>query len=178
MSSDEEELSCTDSEDEIEVEIENKPVYKKISKEEVVLPNLTSDGIVDEKIAKKFPKDILRQCEFCHKYFDKKDMMITMSAENTVCLHCYFWINYDEGLRQLADGQFGIKIVDYILKCSKDHVMDQCQRKTDAGGCFLCEYQLGIKITNIRDPEKIYPDSKKKADNVRKQPSVKIKIKI
>lgn len=99
-------------------------------------------------------------CGYCQKYYMSDMVIKTYDAEDdddlSVCWHCYFWMNYDKSMRSVCDGFKGVKIVDYILKCSPDHIPDKCKRHTIKGGCFLCEHLSGIKIEDIKDSDKLY----------------------
>ena len=67
-----------------------------------------------------------------------------------------FKLNHDETSRKLVDGMYGFTIVDYILTCRNDHDANTCVRNTDAGGCFVCEYMLGMELKGIKNIEKLH----------------------
>jgi len=109
----------------------------------------------------------LKQCAFCNKFF-KQDMVVPIlndnkKNKNTVdeiqCWHCLFWMNYPVSSRKNVDGILGMTIVDYILKCKDVHEMATCTRNSDSGGCFLCEYNLGFPLTDVKDLYKLSDSS-------------------
>ena len=100
-------------------------------------------------------KASLRMCNYCNKYY-RQDMIVPANPENkdpdeTQCWHCLFWMNYAVGVRKSVDGKYGMTIIDYILKCKDIHEMDKCTRNNDSGGCFLCEHNLGLPLTDVKD---------------------------
>jgi hypothetical protein len=100
-------------------------------------------------------KDLVRQCSFCNKFY-KHDMIAPNGKPGDYqCWHCLFWMNHDVNARKNVDGVFGMTIADYVLKCKDVHELDACTRNTDSGGCFLCEYNLGLPITDIKDSSKL-----------------------
>ena len=100
--------------------------------------------------------DTIDMCIFCNKYYTE-DMLISRDdTDNRHCYHCLFWMNYTIKNRKHVDGVFGMTIVDYIQKCKDFHEINTCTKNTDSGGCFLCEYNLGIPITDVIDLDKLY----------------------
>jgi len=125
---------------------------------------LSTDGIsendINYKKLKYVIKKTLKKCDMCgKKYTDDMIIDITNNDEYT-CYHCFFWINYDLSLRDIADNAVNITIAEYILKCKDDHNIALCTRHTEHGGCFLCEYKSGFPIINIRNSTLIYQESK------------------
>lgn len=105
----------------------------------------------------------LKQCTFCNKFF-KKDMVVPVfdnkgsdnnAYDETQCWHCLFWMNYPIPSRKHVDGTYGMTIVDYIIKCKDVHELATCSRNSDSGGCFLCEYNLGFPLTDVKDLYKL-----------------------
>lgn len=93
-------------------------------------------------------------CVMCQKYYNN-DMCTTQDSQEKICYHCLFSMNYPPEMRNMVDGTFGLTIVEYILKCSPDHNQETCTYRTDVGGCFLCEYQLGFPIMDVIDADKL-----------------------
>lgn len=115
---------------------------------------ISTEGISQAEMGHDMAKN-LKQCIFCNKYF-KHDMIVPMNEKNSQdqqCWHCLFWMNY--GNRKNVDGVYGFTIVEYILKCKNVHELDTCTRNTDSGGCFLCEHNLGLQITDVKDLYKL-----------------------
>ena len=94
-------------------------------------------------------------CDICEKLY-MGDMIIDI-----ICYHCFFWLNYDVSLRNNADDTNHLTIVEYIIKCKDDHDTSKCTRNTDKGGCFLCDYKLGIPIIDIKNAKLIYEEEEK-----------------
>lgn len=146
---------CSDNVD------DEKPVEKKSSSKtkKEIKQSIEMDGIsVDEfnAIVDVNSKKNTMMCIYCEKYYGI-DMVTDKYAEDMMCIHCFFWMNYDMKLRKTCDGgTIGITIVEYVLKCSEQHDSTKCKRHTNHGGCFLCEYKMGIKIENIKDSDKLY----------------------
>lgn len=127
----------------------------------------------DELTSTKEPKEYLTEgsptqlsgdmmaCTFCQRYyaedmFDPEDLMDDGMMDMLSCWHCFFWMNYEPKLRSQCDGvKSGMTIANYILKCRNNHVTAQCKRKTNIGGCFLCEHLEGFPIVDIIDGHKI-----------------------
>jgi hypothetical protein len=97
----------------------------------------------------------LHQCLICFKYF-KEDMVVPLDGQDQQCWHCLFWMNYSIDLRKQVDGAYGMSIAEYILKCKDVHTSDTCTRNSDNGGCFLCEFNIGIPITDINNLDILY----------------------
>lgn len=121
---------------------------------------LSTEGVVEgsneyNKLSHDF-KNTLKRCSTCEKVFSS-DMISNPNDdyEQLNCWHCFFWINYDSSLRSQCDGTYGLTIADYVVKCRDDHSYDKCTRKSDNGGCFLCEHKIGLDIPNIIGGEKI-----------------------
>jgi len=95
-------------------------------------------------------------CSFCQRIFNNDMLIPAEQGIERQCYHCLFTMNYPIKNRVHVDGTLGLSIADYILKCKDVHVLDMCTRKSDNGGCFLCEYNLGIPITDIKELEKLY----------------------
>ena len=130
-------------------------VKKKSKSIKLNLDNITTEGLSLQDLDGAdytSVKENIKGCNYCGKYY-KLDMCIpTFEKDDDVsCWHCFFWMNYSLAIRKNADGVYGMTIVDYILKCSAIHETDKCQRNTDSGGCFLCEYNLGLPVTDIKD---------------------------
>ena len=100
----------------------------------------------------------LKGCTCCNKYY-RPDMLVPPTPgddpNESQCWHCFFWMNYSVPMRKQADGKHGMTISEYILKCKDLHELDKCTRNTDSGGCFLCEYNLGLPIIDIKDLYKL-----------------------
>jgi len=114
---------------------------------------ITSLSEEEYKKVPRFKKTNFAQCVLCGMY---RDISITLIKDGTMqCWDCYFWINYDVGQRENCDGVDGPCIVDYVLKCSKYHTTP-CKRQTEAGGCFLCDYNNGFDIPKIKNKYKLH----------------------
>jgi hypothetical protein len=111
-------------------------------------------GMLYNNVDKNLSKTVAL-CFLCEKIY-MNDMLVP-SEINTErqCYHCLFAMNYPVTNRKKVDGTFGMFIVDYILKCKDVHELDACTKKSDSGGCFLCEYNLGIPITDVKNLEKL-----------------------
>lgn len=137
----------------------SKPKSDK-SPSETVSTNmiLSTEGLTyDEKNAMNIQKG-LPFCDYCHKFYSS-DMIFPLSFKtySQKCYHCLFWMNYPIDARATVDGVHGgLTIREYIMKCKDIHVTETCPRKSDTGGCFLCEFNLGMPITDIKDADKLY----------------------
>lgn len=98
-------------------------------------------------------KKTLKYCEMCGKFYSN-DMMIGNEGEN--CWHCFYWMNYDLACRHFSDGVYGLSIAEYVLKCKDDHDISTCTRRSDHGGCFICEFLMGFPIIDIKDAFLLY----------------------
>jgi hypothetical protein len=139
---------------------EDIPDELKIKKILDIDEKILSEGIDDIEYIKKdinFHKYIFKNCTYCFKFYDL-EMIADSYADEIMCWHCFFWINHDISLRKNCDGTLGMTVVDYIKKCHEVHDTTKCKRQTDQGGCFLCEYKVGMKITDIKDIYKLYPE--------------------
>lgn len=120
---------------------------------------ITTEGLLDnDNIYKKMSfqqKKNTRKCTFCFKNYNV-DMFVDYESIELMCWHCLFWLNYDINNRKDVDGNLGMCISEYIHKCQQDHNIELCTKRTDQGGCFLCEYKLGYVLTDIKDPCIIY----------------------
>jgi len=157
-----------------EDDVEMKPVKesKKMNKNhnvEIALEHITTDGASADELA-NVGSDILKSlihCTFCNFYY-KQDMIVPFQKNDDnnnnnnnknnknndeQCWHCFYWMNY--GSRKEVDGKYGNTIGDYIIKCKDVHEMNKCTRNSDSGGCFLCEYNLGLPITDVIGIEKL-----------------------
>lgn len=77
-------------------------------------------------------------------------------GNDQTCYHCYNWMNYSIYSRDGIDGKNGnMYIVDYILKCRDDHDPCECDKNSEMGGCFLCDFILGEPIDKIMYPERL-----------------------
>lgn len=98
-------------------------------------------------------------CSICNKWFEENMMIPSQNPEETTCMHCYFWLNYDVAIREIADCQYvdyGISAVNYVSLCSEEHCMAECPRH---GACLLCDFRNGVRITNIVGADALYPDN-------------------
>lgn len=135
-------------------------VKSKQNKKNTNILTLTTEGVLYEK---KHSYKNLSQCTMCQVFYDADTMFMPLEDDLT-CSHCYYWMNYDETSRMNADVKYGILglcVAKYVLKCNIDHDSTKCTRKTNTGGCFLCEYKIGIKIENILTPEVLYGETAK-----------------
>jgi hypothetical protein len=104
--------------------------------------------------------NVLFKCTTC-AFTYQPDIKSSDENEDNMCLHCYYWIYY---VTRLEDSK--IPIVDYILKCSDEHEPDKCTKMTDAGGCYLCEYKLGMLLDDIPNYSKLLNKDSTVPDNV------------
>lgn len=137
---------------------ENEDVEQKPKNE--YSQEISTEGITMEEMSEldiNIKNLNLKQCTYCNKFY-KEDMIIPViddTNNESQCWHCLFWMNYTIPSRNLVDGTYGMTIVEYILKCKDVHEIASCTRNSDNGGCFLCEYNLGIPITDIKDLHKL-----------------------
>lgn len=166
---DDDEIVLNESDDDSEYEDEagfflndnvNNNVNNKIdnninNKEDNVL--ISTEGISEEDniVSNYVRSKNLKKCDVCQRYYSL-DMIVDPEGLDSMCWHCLFWMNYDITCRKDVDGNLGMCIADYIYKCEKDHNMEICTKRTDQGGCFLCEYKLGYILSDIKDIWKIY----------------------
>jgi hypothetical protein len=125
-----------------------------VSTEGIAMDELPNQGLDANSLFLKYG---LKQCGFCNKFF-KQDMIIPNKSggqDDTQCWHCLFWMNYSVQTRKQVDGSHGMTIADYIMKCKDIHEIKTCTRNSDSGGCFLCEYNLGLPLTDIKDVYKL-----------------------
>lgn len=119
---------------------------------------IDSEGlsIGDYNMLNKDSKTDLYLCNICGKYY-KNDMILDSNEPEPQCLHCFYWLNSTMEVRNKIDGFCGKYIVDYIIKCRDTHVIDNCTRNSDQGGCFVCLHLLGIEIDGLKNAEKLVP---------------------
>jgi len=114
---------------------------------------LTTEGVSELDVIKLSHQTQtgLRQCECCIKFFEPNMICNQIEKDAMVqCHHCYFWMNYSN--KEMCDsGVYGPSIVEYILNCQDAHKTETCTRLTDAGGCFLCEFKLGLPMDDIKN---------------------------
>jgi hypothetical protein len=118
---------------------------------------LSTDGVLNDGTT-HIPSSVINSvhsCVYCNKIYTADMIMDIHDINDKSCWHCFFWMNYDISMRKTCDGAMGLTIADYILKCTDDHVIEGCIRMSDVGGCFLCEYKLGLPILSIKDGHKI-----------------------
>lgn len=133
---------------------------------------LGTDGVHEDSL-RTIERFDAHRCSYCARYYEL-DMIIPENYDS-ICLHCYFWINYSMENRKKVDvGK--MKVVDYILKCRSDHNMEQCQRNTPSGGCFLCEHLIGMKIEGIKNHELLMDEDKKAKSKEQYTPDFTIDI--
>lgn len=104
-------------------------------------------------------KELLKNsdvCSLCQKFYNNDMLIPAEKGTERQCYHCLFSMNYPVGNRKHVDGMMGMTIVDYIFKCKDIHMSDICTMKSDSGGCFLCEYNIGLPITDVKDLDKLY----------------------
>ena len=157
-----ESLPDVESEDEIEVKpkkSEKKKVYRSLSE-------ISTEGVVGESPLYSglslSDRNGLLDCDACGKFFRTDMVTHTEGHWGKVCYHCLFFMHYVD--RAKVDGVDGrIRIVDYIQKCAATHKsLAVCPRKSDTGGCILCEYNFGIPLEGIKNPEVLGGEPKKK----------------
>jgi hypothetical protein len=169
----EEYISNSDSENEEEIKYQflEEEIQEDNKQNININMTITTDGIneTDESYYKleKSLQNLLNKCSMCQKLYDKNMINNLDDSYNLICWHCFFWINYDVSLRSQCDGTHGLTIVEYVLKCRKDHNTNKCTRNSDSGGCFLCENIIGLDILNIIDGEKINQDQDKNTSKVK-----------
>lgn len=104
----------------------------------------------------------LQQCDYCQRFYTGELIIPTTEDDVTICQHCHFTLYYDLSARKEGDekyANFGISVSSYILNFAKDHNVEKCTKKTNMGGCFLCEYRNGFIIEGINNPELIYKNT-------------------
>lgn len=146
--------------------------------------NIITEGL-NHSDYKKMSKDKisnLAMCSNCQKYYNT-DFFVALENDDDICQHCFFWINYDEDSRLNIDkkySNFGITVANYVITCHQNHNFETCTRRTDTGGCLLCDYKLGIPIQNILNPELLYPpelsESKNQLDEPKEEPDNPLKF--
>lgn len=143
-------------EDEEETDNEEPGVLSNDSSNQQKHP-ISTEGLTHEEISiyKISPNDC-KKCNFCNKYYGH-DMIVPIydKDDEVQCWHCLFWMNYASEMRKTVDGTFGMTIADYIMKCKDVHEFENCIRNTDSGGCYLCEFNLGMIPTDIKNVEKL-----------------------
>ena len=122
---------------------------------------LSTNGFLEDDINYKklayVTKKTLKSCGMCGKLYTN-DMIIYINDNELTCYHCFFWINYDLSLRDIADNTVHLTIAEYVLKCKDDHDITLCTRHINHG-CFLCEYKTGFSIINIKNAKLIYEET-------------------
>lgn len=125
----------------------------------IIVAGLSKDGLsaTDAEYA-NIPQEKrgkLKSCMYCGKFYNPEMMTNPFEEQEAQCWHCYFWLKHDLQFRESCDGELGMTIVEYILKCRDDHKVELCKRNTDGGGCFICEHKQGLDIPNCKDGHKI-----------------------
>lgn len=126
---------------------------------EIIKLNVSSEGVMHNNLYNMENKNALGGCLYCNKYYSEDMLVPADKKDDRQCYHCLFWMNYSVENRKHVDGVFGMTIVDYINKCKDIHEMDTCIRKSDSGGCFLCEFNMGLPVTDVKDLNKLYYNS-------------------
>jgi hypothetical protein len=114
------------------------------------IPQYMFDDIMDKNL-----RNSLGHCIFCTKYYSEDMLVPEDKNKERQCYHCLFWMNYSTESRKLVDGKYGMLIVDYILKCKDIHIVADCTRNSDSGGCYLCEYSVGLIPTDVKESNKL-----------------------
>ena len=147
--------------DDIEEELDEEYKNEKDIHQQVMV--VTTEGVTHD-IYNGFDamqRQNMFMCNLCTKYF-RNDMKVNW--DGVICMHCFFWLHYSEGLRTQIDGIMGTTIAQYILKCRGNHKIETCTKNTDMGGCFICDNLNGINIDKIKTPELVnthaVPDKK------------------
>ena len=158
-----------ENEEEIKEEIKEKKHLKKSSNKKIYPIDKPINKPIEEFFTTEGTTmtnetaDTGRLCAYCNKIFNE-DMIAQQDEPELMCYHCLFFLNYDPHIRKTVDGVYGMTIAEYILKCSGIHMMDTCGRNSDNGGCFLCEYNIGLEITDIKDGHKLKKDGEYRDD--------------
>ena len=156
---------CSHIDDSLECKAEwfNNPNNGNNLQQQQQMAQISTEGISQNDLQQQninIKNNDLKQCGYCNKFF-KQDMIVpnlndNKSANNEIqCWHCLFWMNYSIPCRHNVDGMFGMTIVDYILKCKDIHEMETCTKNSDSGGCFLCEYNIGLPLTDVKELYKL-----------------------
>lgn len=119
---------------------------------------LTTEGLKETDLEysklSNATKKTLKFCDMCEKFYSND--MIGENNEAANCWHCFYWMNYDLACRPISDGVYGLSIAEYVLKCKDDHDISTCTRRSDHGGCFVCEFLMGFPIIDIKDAFLLY----------------------
>jgi hypothetical protein len=143
MSSEDEHMS--DYDEDVYENSETEPKVDNVNK-----PVTNSQAQVVSTEGSDFNTGNLKNCMICNKFYND-DMIVDIKFADETCYHCYYWMNYSMNERKKVDGQDGKFISDYINKCKDIHLIDNCKRRSDAGGCFLCEHLLGLPIDGVKN---------------------------
>ena len=119
------------------------------------ITGISTEGCINIDDLPQQIKNKIKSCGLCGKFYEK-DMLINEKNKENTCYHCFFWINYHPSLREIADNAVDITIAEYIIKCKDSHVLINCTRNSNYGGCFLCEYNLGFEICDIKNKNVLY----------------------
>lgn len=152
-----------ETESDWESEPESDSDYEDNKINEII--EITTDGITDQQLSNlcSEEKKNIKKCGFCFKNY-KINMIVDVDTDEIMCWHCLFWLNYAPDVRKQVDGNLGMTIAEYILQCHEYHNVDNCTKKTDQGGCFLCEYKSGYVFSDIDELWKIYDLNKINSD--------------
>lgn len=144
-----------------DIQDELNDMENKIDKEN----EISTEGITQEELGNVNKTKGLKRCLCCGKYY-KATMVIYDQTGIEQCLHCLFWMNYDEKTRLEFDktcSHQGIGIANYILECHEDHDAMTCVR--GSVGCFLCDYKLKNPIINIMNHDMLGIETQSKTEN-------------
>jgi hypothetical protein len=104
---------------------------------------MTLDGVMAKDINKLQNAKNYSLCEICDKYYEK-DMIDPSNDGFVKCVHCWFFLKYEDFTKNEVTSFEKETLLNYINTNNAKHNSTTCTKKSDTGGCFLCEYKKGI----------------------------------
>lgn len=127
-------MSYSSDESDSDSDYDNKPSGKIV---------MTIDGVASKDINKLPNAKNYSLCEICDRYYEK-DMIDPSNDGFVKCVHCWFFLKYEDFIKGDVDKFEKETLLNYINTNNVKHNSTTCVKKSDMGGCFLCEYKKGI----------------------------------
>lgn len=104
---------------------------------------MTIDGVQASDSLKLPNLESYSLCDICDKYY-AAEMIDTTENTFIKCKHCWFFLKYEEFTSSEMTDLQKTNLSNYINAYANKHNSAKCTKKSDMGGCFLCEHNAGI----------------------------------
>jgi hypothetical protein len=104
---------------------------------------MTIDGILASNSKKLQNLDQYSLCDVCDKYYTN-DLIDTTDNTFIKCVHCHFFLKYEDFTSKEMTDLEKTDLSNYVNAYANKHNSKECTKKSDMGGCFLCEYSEGV----------------------------------